>query len=223
MSNPTCVFDGCDRTNLVARRLCGMHYQRMYQAGRLGEFALPPRPAVPIEARFRRIGWTERVVHPELGACWEWKGSRNLNGYGQISQGRRSEDGSCRPRPAYRVSYKIAHGEIPPRHSVLHSCDNPPCVRPDHLSVGTHKDNSADMVAKRRSRNGERRPQAKLTDAQVDEIRALYATRQFTQKELGRQFGVSDSAVSMIVNYKRRPEKTYPIPENYREFRNRAA
>jgi hypothetical protein len=79
------------------------------------------------------------------GDCWLWTGSRHRFGYGMMQIGRR-------PWTAHRISYAIAHGPIPDGAMVLHSCDNPQCVRLDHLRIGTARDNAADAVARGRKR-----------------------------------------------------------------------
>lgn len=81
------------------------------------------------------------------GDCWVWTSSRNQHGYGQVHF-------QSRPRFAHRVSWILTNGEILNDLWVLHHCDNPPCVRPDHLFLGTPKDNSQDMVRKGRQRKG---------------------------------------------------------------------
>jgi HNH endonuclease len=75
--------------------------------------------------------------------CMEWTGFRSQSGYGQAYNGRRSE-------VAHRVVYKLAFGEIPEGMQILHSCDNPPCVNPAHLSIGTPRENSLQAVKRRR-------------------------------------------------------------------------
>lgn len=80
--------------------------------------------------------------------CWTWTASKDDKGYGKIGLPGRKGWGF-----AHRVSYSLEHGvELTPDQKVLHRCDNPPCVRPDHLFLGTAADNAADMVAKGRSR-----------------------------------------------------------------------
>lgn len=74
--------------------------------------------------------------------CWEWTGSRHRNGYGQFYY--------RGPAMAHRVSWELANGPVPDGMLVCHRCDNPPCVRPDHLFLGTQADNLVDMVSKGR-------------------------------------------------------------------------
>lgn len=131
-----------------------------------------------------------RFVTPVDG-CWLWRGNRNQAGYGQIKVGRKGPSVS-----AHRLSYELHHGPIPAGLFVLHRCDNPPCVNPDHLFVGTAKDNSDDMIAKGR-RAKHVRPHSrvrKLTDDQVLAIRldgrALYI--------VAGEFDVSEATISMI-------------------------
>jgi hypothetical protein len=81
------------------------------------------------------------------GDCWEWQASVNLDGYGRFClKGKRIR--------AHRLSWVLANGEIPEGMCVLHKCDNPPCVSPDHLFLGTRADNVRDMVQKGRCRSG---------------------------------------------------------------------
>ena len=92
--------------------------------------------AIPIQ---RRI-WTKIKKSKK---CWVWIGAKNEHGYGQVKL-----DGKM--RGAHRVMFSLWNGEIPLGKNVLHRCDNPPCVKPSHLFIGTHTDNMRDMFAKGR-------------------------------------------------------------------------
>lgn len=132
-------------------------------------------------------------VAKTTAGCWEWTGSRHEQGYGRYRQGDRIAK-------AHRVSYEIHKGPIPDGLFVLHRCDNPACVNPDHLFLGTHDDNMADMVAKGRARTNKRsgllNPAAKITPAEAEEIRRLRGRA--TQAQIARRFGVSQQLVSCI-------------------------
>lgn len=135
------------------------------------------------------------------GPCWEWDGTRNRDGYGI---------GAARPwtssRLISRQVWSYLHGEIQGRHCVMHRCDNPPCYRPSHLTLGSKATNSADMVMKGRSprTRNEASGRAKLTDAQVGEIRAWRQIGK-TCLWIADAYGVHPAHVSRICRGLRRP------------------
>jgi hypothetical protein len=138
--------------------------------------------------------------------CWIWKGSKISAGYGMFhfrGQNRR----------AHRFSYEMTYGPIPDGLSVLHKCDVPLCVRPDHLFLGTQEDNMQDMSKKGRSLVGEKSPiaqhpevcrrgethyRAKLTKEKVLQIRELSAAH--STPELADMFGVNGGTIHDILS-----------------------
>ena len=132
------------------------------------------------------------------GGCWRWTGCLSQSGYGQLKRGGKHYR-------AHRYSYELNFGPIKKDKIILHSCDNPSCVNPDHLSEGTNRDNSIDCAKKGRlnTRRGEKHPNAKLTDASVHEIRLLYKNGK-TQAAIARDFSVRQDTISRLVNFKRR-------------------
>lgn len=161
--------------------------------------------SIPISADLKSFAdrfWAKVRHAQEPGACWPWLGSTR-HGYGNIGVGSRV-DGSRRVVSAHRVAWELTHGPIPDGLWVLHRCDNPSCVRPTHLFLGTPQDNVDDMLAKGRHRAlaGEQHKSAKLTTSQVNEIRARYSREKANGKELAAEFGVSNVMIYRIVNQK---------------------
>lgn len=99
---------------------------------------------------FRNVEKNGPVLTDVLGPCWMWKGARWSGGYGRICK---TANGKLRWLASHRVSWELANGQIPDGMGILHRCDNPPRVRPDHLFLGTQKDNAIDMVRKARCFN----------------------------------------------------------------------
>jgi len=127
--------------------------------------------------------------------CWLWTGTR-WRGYGAIKMP--IGEGRWRARPAHRVSYQLFRGEIPPGMFVCHRCDNPSCVRPDHLFLGTSAENTADAALKGRMRRGTESPGAKLTETEVIDIRRRMSGGKETVYEVAADYRVSPSLISQI-------------------------
>lgn len=132
----------------------------------------------------------------QSGECWLWTGCKDDQGYGTFGV----EKHTVR---AHRFAWTLTHGPIPNGVDVCHSCDNPSCVRVDHLFLGTQQDNSDDMKRKRRQPHGIRHGMAVLTDSDVIAIRQRYAAGGVTLTQLGREYGVVHSAISAIVTRRR--------------------
>lgn len=141
----------------------------------------------PVEERF----W-KHVQRGDKDECWEWMASRDHDGYGKLSTH------NATWIRAHRFSYELHNGPIPNGLEVLHRCDNPPCVNPTHLFLGTTSDNMNDKVAKGRQPRGHEIGVAKLTESDVVRVRELKA-QGMQQKAIAKLFGVCEDTISSIV------------------------
>lgn len=178
-----------------ARSLCPRHYLRATRNGTLPEKKPYHREPIPSALR-----WDKFINRNCPNGCWERTGTKNSQGYGLFSLA------AGETVFAHRHSYRTYRGPIPRGLLVCHTCDNPRCVRPDHLWVGTVSDNNADARSKGRAipppdQRGENHSQHKLTGSAVKEIRELWPA--YTQAAIGARFGVSVQTVSKIVRRQR--------------------
>lgn len=134
--------------------------------------------------------YTSHVVKQK--GCWDWSGSFDKDGYGQISCCRELK--ICK---AHRASWIIHRGPIPEGLSVLHKCDNKKCTNCDHLFLGTTFENSRDLVYKDKQLKGENNGAAKLCDEQVREIKKDLQ-HGVSGSYLGRKYGISKTTISQI-------------------------
>ena len=128
--------------------------------------------------------------------CWEWNAFKNNDGYGKIRV-------AGKTLARHRVAYELWKGEIPDGMCILHSCDNPPCCNPAHLSIGTRDENNKQRKERGRGRTNPHRGEAcnssKLTEQQVLEIRAI---NNMSQSAIARMYGITQSNVFNIVSRK---------------------
>ena len=151
---------------------------------------------VPVELRF----WPKVEVSEE--GCWPWTGAVNEDGYGLVWDGRAVQ--------AHRVAWRLTFGPIPEGIHVLHHCDNPPCQRPDHLFLGTHKMNMEDRQAKGRQAVGDATAQWGMTNGQVkfttEQVVEIRRARAFGAllRHISAEYGISMAQASRIGSGKRR-------------------
>lgn len=146
----------------------------------------PSRPTMfPITVA---LFWGRVSVGQEF-ECWNWHGQTNDKGYGRF-----------RGAMAHRVAYELINGEIGDGLILRHSCDNPRCCNPHHLTPGTHQDNMDDAVARQRTARGAAHPKTKLTEEQASYI--LGNPDGLTGGQLAAKFGIAESTVSYIRNRK---------------------
>lgn len=170
----------CDRP-YYSKGLCRRHYDRQRNS-----------PGLPLDAPFPgewELSYRlAKHVRPE-GDCLVWVGSRDRRGYGYTSDGTKTVK-------AHRLSYQVHKGPIPDGLLIMHSCDNPPCVNPAHLSVGTVRENALDAVAKGRM-VGSKAGGAKLREEQVLDIRAQLAAG-VKRKVIAAEYGVWEGTIRFI-------------------------
>lgn len=154
--------------------------------------------------------FTSKFIQKGEDECWNWTGNIT-GGYGQFKY-------SGKAIPAHRFAYRVYRGEIPEGLWVLHDCDNPICVNPNHLFLGTAQDNTNDMVSKGRARfncsegpgekacKGEEHGMARLSEDQVKEIRRRYKRISYhstNARQLAVEFGVTQNQITRIVKGER--------------------
>jgi hypothetical protein len=153
----TCDVEGCEKT-YRGGRTCPMHRMRLRVHGDVHHVS----DRFSLQKRIPQF-WARVKVTANSDRCWEWTGYCLKSGHGVTSR-------KAEVMLAHRFAWFITHGEVPSGLHVLHSCDNPPCVNPNHLFLGTHQDNVADMVSKGRQQRGERCHLSKYTE---DVVRLL--------------------------------------------------
>jgi hypothetical protein len=138
----------------------------------------------------------ERHTKDENG-CWVWSANKDRDGYGVLTHHRKKQ------LRAHRASYEFYKGAIPDGAFVCHSCDNPSCINPDHLFIGSPKDNTQDMIRKGRKGTllGSVHGMAKLTEEDVTGIRAAREKGELLAS-IATRYGISFQHVSLIARNK---------------------
>lgn len=151
--------------------------------------------------------WRKIDVQLNTNVCWNWLG-RTEKGYGRIKWNGRLEY-------VHRVAHELHYGIVPPRNlDVCHQCDNRACCNPYHLFLGTRQENVDDMIAKGRKvvAFGEKHGNAKLTDAQVVEIRQLFAAGGISKSALARRYNIYHGQIGKIIRGTARKSASKLIP-----------
>lgn len=188
---------------------CGQLIPERDKRDKPRRFAFGHRMARPLNERF----WAKVAIGAE-DECWPWSGAAAAHGYGHVWGEKNKNVG------AHRVSWELHNGPIPDGLDVLHRCDNPPCVNPAHLFLGTATDNGRDMVSKGRANTPrgdvhgsrtkpERRPRgeaswnARLNDDLVRFVRQRYAEGGISMRQLGARVGLHHGTIGQLVRRER--------------------
>lgn len=177
--------------------------------------------ANPVQRQSAERRLLDGVHRNPANGCWEWHRHRSVKGYGKTSVGGSSRRISCL---AHRLSYALFCGPIPDEQFVCHRCDNPRCCNPVHLFPGDQQANMDDMKAKGHSTQGERSAFAKLTTADVLEIRRRYLAGE-PVVAIAKPFGIQPRHISWVATGKawghvpgsvpaRRPRRVYMTPND---------
>ncbi len=171
------------RTHALAHK----RYREKKKGNYYGHYQTTPAPRLPRICRPLKSRFDEKWTPEPFSGCWLWTRSWNRLGYGQFTT-------KERPQLAHRMAWTLYRGEIPAGLSVLHHCDTPACVNPDHLFIGNHQDNSDDAYRKGRLVICERATGCKLTAEQVKAIKD--DDRRY--RVIAENYGISMGHVSEI-------------------------
>lgn len=185
MADRICSVESCGRPH-SCKGFCARHYE---QGKRLGWSVYRPKAPAGLTLPEALAYYTP--VGRTASDCWEWLGERNHDEYGKF--------GSVvfGYRFAHRMSWEVANNRIIPAGILVrHKCDNPPCVNPNHLELGTDADNCADSVERGRRFK-------KLTEVEVGAIRRRYADGGCTYQQLAKEFSVIPGTIGDIIRGRR--------------------
>lgn len=181
-----CSIDGCNNKHL-AKGFCNSHYLRSKRGKNL-----ELKSCYQMDIKERLFSF----INMNSNGCWDWIGAKNKKGYGCLSYKNKTTI-------AHRLSYLLFIGEIPKDLHVLHRCDNPKCINPNHLFLGTDLDNSNDKISKGRfvCSYGKDNGNSKLTDEQVVDIK-IKIKKGLSFASISRTYEVSETTIAYIAKNK---------------------
>lgn len=199
MTECTCSFCGNKLSRSKSRIVksgivyCNANCQKLAQINRISG-ATSSNQFESCEVTHSLRFWSKVAITADTEKCWVWIGSRNNRGYGEFKI-------NGKAIKSHRYSWILMHGEIPDNLCVLHRCDNPSCVNPSHLFLGTVEENNQDRERKGRGNQprGTKNGNSKIPDEIIAEIRTRYAAGNVTHRVLSKDLGVSRSYISSIV------------------------
>jgi hypothetical protein len=146
--------------------------------------------------------WWSYVDQSDPEGCWPWTGGKGTKGYGMFNMPSPDDSTRWRPIGAHRWGFAQLIRPLKAKELVCHTCDNPPCCRPDHWFAGTAAENNADRMRKGRTiaARGEAARSARLTADRVRQIRLDYASGERTQQSLADEHGVRLAAIWSVIH-----------------------
>lgn len=174
-----CIVENCNDDAKI-KGFCVKHYKCWHRTGK----PVPDRPTFHGTEIERLEHYTDKKG---VDDCWLWKSNKDKDGYGTMRSGKQN-------KRAHRVSYEQYVGKIPEGKFILHSCNNPACVNPNHLRIGTHKDNMKDRNNSGNYLKNEKHFNSKFSDETVKKVRSATGT----YKQIGLMFNMSATQVGNI-------------------------
>lgn len=153
------------------------------------KYLIFPKLSEQTKTRF----WSKVAITANPEKCWTWQAAKKEKKYGTFSIGRSMFR-------AHRTAFFISFDIDPKELDVCHKCDNPICVNPSHLFLGTNAENMIDKIEKDRQPRGVKNYNSKLNDEKVLEIRKLWATKKYSQTKIAKMFGVHRGSILQILN-----------------------
>jgi hypothetical protein len=189
-----CSVDECDN-KFYARDFCKLHYRRYIKHGD-PHVVFVSHHAHQSKVHLMKERFETKFVKKDDDQCWKWLGVKSKDGYGAFNL--HIGNKVYRKVRSHRLSYEFYKGEIPSGMLVCHKCDNRECINPEHLFLGTQKDNLLDMRRKGRSLHGHKNPKSKFSQEQLAIIRSELLSAELSMQKLANKYGVNLCTIKRI-------------------------